>query len=46
MGFPQAKQSTTKYHFPGVVKFGIASPRLPWSDETILDGESQRGALS
>jgi hypothetical protein len=28
MGFPQAKQSTTKYHFPGVVKFDmIRGPR-------------------
>jgi hypothetical protein len=26
MGFPQAKQSTTKYHLPGVVNFGITSP--------------------
>jgi hypothetical protein len=26
MGFPQAKQSTTKYHFPGVVCFGITGP--------------------
>jgi hypothetical protein len=26
MGFPQAKQSTTKYHFPGVVNFGITGP--------------------
>ena len=31
MGFPQAKQSTTKYHFPGTVNFGIAGPPLPWS---------------
>ena len=27
MGFSQAKQSTTKYHFPGTVNFGIAGPR-------------------
>jgi len=26
MGFPHAKQSTTKYHFPGIVNFGIAGP--------------------
>jgi hypothetical protein len=28
-GFPQDEQSTTKYHFPGSVNFGMAGPRRP-----------------
>jgi hypothetical protein len=26
MGLPHVKQSTTKYHFPGIVNFDIAGP--------------------
>jgi hypothetical protein len=46
MGFPQAKQSTTKYRLPGVVNFGITGPPSPSSDETILDGGFRRGTTS